>query len=124
MPDHKLPLNLVASILFWFLGLCILIGTVVAFLMRDGVTGAMSIPLLFLAWGIAFCTTGFAMYRRRWGVRWWGAVLCILTLIFLLLSYSSRVIILIAIDLAALGLLLASWHEEPGPRQSWSLASA
>lgn len=115
MPDSKLPINLVSSILFWFWGICILIGIFVMILMHGGRIPP-TIPLTFALWGVAFCAAGFAMRRRRWGVRWWGAGLCVVSVVILLVFYTPQVIIGIAINLGALGLLLASWDEKPGPQ--------
>jgi hypothetical protein len=114
MPDQKLPFNLVASILFWFWGICVLIGIFVVLLMR-GANVAPWLPLVFIAWGIAFCAAGFAMRRRRWGVRWWGAGLCVISIVWLLVFYTPQILIGIVINLGALGLLLASWREIPRP---------
>ena len=114
MPDYKIPFNLVASILFWFFGICLLIGILVVFA-RHGATRSLSVPVMFFTWGFAYCLAGFAMRRRRWGVRWWGAGLCILSVCVLALYFSSQGVILIVINLGALGLLLASWNEQPDP---------
>ena len=114
MPDYKIPFNLVASILFWFFGICLLIGIMVVVATR-GASHSLPVPVMFFSWGFAYCTAGFAMRRRRWGVRWWGAGLCIISLCFLALYFRPHVVILIAINLGALGLLLASWNEQPAP---------
>ena len=103
-------LNTIASALFWFWGvLVLLVGFAIgypAFAMHEDIAPL----LLFAIWGVSFCLGGFALRRRRWGVRWWGSFLCIISAGALLLAQVKLSLLGVAINLAALGLVLGSWQ--------------
>ena len=102
---------MIASIAFWLWGiLVLLIGFAIGYpaLMIDG--SAMFL-ILFGVWGIAYCLGGYALAKRRWGVRWWGTSLCVLSIIVLLLAQVKISMVGALINLIALGLIIASWKQ-------------
>ena len=101
--------NPLASTLFWFWGVFLLLsGFAVGYpaLMVHGTAGPL---LLFCSWGLACCVAGFAARRGRWGVRKWGAALCIVGALFLFAGpFRGSVLGLVGtvLNLAILGVLL------------------
>lgn len=100
----------IASILFWLWGLLVLlVGLAVGY--PALVAQRSAIPLLLLClWGAAFCAGGFALRRWRWGVQWWGSLLCGGSIAALLLAQVRLSPLGVAVNALALGFILASWR--------------
>src|SRR6185295_521177 len=89
--------NRLASILFWFWGVFLLLSGFAVGYPALMVRGALG-PLLFLCtWGLACCVAGFALRRGRWGVRWWGSALCVVSSVLLLLLHSPASLVGVAL---------------------------
>ena len=70
------------------------------------------IPLILMGgWGLLFCIGGIALRRPRWGIRWWGAGLCIGSTVVLLTLGAKISLLGIVINLAALVLIIFTWKE-------------
>ena len=106
--------NSIASALLWFWGVLVLLAAF-AIGYPALVTHRSMAPLLLLgAWGVAYCVGGFALRKRRWGVRWWGSALCVVSALVLLLMQVALSLPGAAINIAALGFILGSWRAQPG----------
>ncbi len=102
--------NSVASILFWLWGVIVLsVGFAVGY--PNLMAHESANPLfLFCLWGAAYCVGGFALGGRRWGVRWWGSLLCVGSIAVLLLVRVQLSPLGVAVNVMALGFILASWR--------------
>ena len=117
MNQRELRLNSIASTLFWVWGvLILLVGFAVGYpaLMQHGLV----MPLFsFGLWGASFCFGGYALRRRLYGVRWWGSIICVLSVIVLLFARVQLSLVGMLINTVSLGLIIASWglfqNEQP-----------
>ena len=70
------------------------------------------VPLILIgAWGLAFCIGGHALRRHQWGVRWWGAGLCVSSISALPLTGIKISLLGIVLNLLALGIIIATWQQ-------------
>ena len=100
----------VASVLFWLLGLLLLASAGAIGYPALVVRGTSTLLVTLAVWGAAYLSAGFALSRRLWGVRWWGSALAALSALALLAVPSAISVVGVALNLAALVLILCSWH--------------
>jgi hypothetical protein len=110
MDNQKIRRRLgLASTLLWLWGAIVLaVGFAVGYA-AYATKGTLLPLLLFLSWGVAVCHSAIAMRKARWGVRWWGAALCALAIIGLLLSSVRIALFGIALNAFVLWVIVSSW---------------
>ena len=110
MQRYLSQFNSAASILFWLWGVLIFsVGVAIGYSSLTLHNSALPL-LLFASWGVAFCVGGFALPRRRWGVRWWASLLCNLSVVALLSAQVRLSLVGVAINVLALSFILISWR--------------
>lgn len=100
--------NSIASALFLIWGVFIALIAVPLGLLSLSSQGSISRAVGFFLPGLLFCFGAYALRKRRFGVRWWGAALCCISIVYLLSTDSLSFGILI--NLASLVLIGASWN--------------
>ncbi len=109
--------NAIATTLFWLLGAYWLIGGsvvgVLALGYRSNVWPLLGAVLLGGLYGVG----GYALPRRRLGVRWWGSLLCLLSAAITLVT-RTEVPFAVEMNVLALVLVLVSWGWWPAPAAS------
>lgn len=105
--------NSTASRLLWFWGVLLFLGSFAIGYPALKTQGNLA-PLIALGvWGIATCLAAFALPKRLWGVRWWGSVLCVLSMLVMLVMGVKLSILGIGINAAVLAMILMSWKHHP-----------
>jgi len=99
-----------ASFLLWTWGVFVLLGGFAIGYPAYATQGTALPLILFLVWGIAVCLSAFALRKGRWGVRWWGAALCTLAILGLLVSGLKIALFGIALNAAALWSVISCWR--------------
>lgn len=104
-------LNASASALMWLWGFLALLSAAALGFPALALNGTVLPMAMFGGWGVAHCLAAFALRKRRWGVRWWGSALCVLSAAWLLLMPRMMISLLgAAINVGALLLILFSWN--------------
>lgn len=121
----KIRLNSIASNLLWLWGALVLFGGLAIGYPVLVSQGNPAILIGFGVWGVATCLAAFSLRKRRWGARWWGGGLCVISALTMLVIGVKLSLLGLLVNVAVLVLILMSWQIElqqvvpaDGPRPS------
>ena len=105
----KRIINIASTLMWVWGGYTLLVGISVGY--PALIYHSSVIPLaITTVWGVLFCLVGFSIRKRKWGVRWWGGLLCVISIVLLMIVPTKSSLLGLAINAITLLLIILSWR--------------